>query len=386
MRWDDDRVTSGADDLVLGVGTAAWLDVDDELVLREFHPTGHAGFKLHVGVRDGVVTRAEAEVGFMHRGSEKLFESRDYRQLMMLANRHDWLSAFSSELVIALVLEEATGITPPERATWTRTLLAEANRVMATLAFLGAVAVRAEDRQAIFEARERLVHAQEVVTGGRVHPMFTRIGGVAAPITGEALEEYEGTIAELDALGSLIGDAVLSYADGLSGVSVLSPTDAIGFGASGAVARASGLDLDLRRDDPYLAYAELSDLLHVPTRDGGDARDRYAVLIEQVPVSVALMSACIERLRSLGPGLHDVPLPKTVRAPEGVTYGWIEGPLGITGCLLASVGDKLPWRMKIRSASFAHAQALQTALVGTPYDQLADAVMSFFFLVGDIDR
>ena len=79
------------------------------------------------------------------------------------------------------------------------------------------------------------------------------------------------------------------------------------------------------------------------------------------------MWACIERLRALGPGPHDVLLPKTVRAPEGVTYGAIEGPLGITGCLLASVGDKLPWRLKIRSASFANAQAMATALVGTPY-------------------
>lgn len=379
-------MTTPADDRVLGVGAAAWLDVDEELVLREFHPSAHAGFRLRVDVRDDVVQRADVEVGFMHRGAEKLFESRDYRQLMMLANRHDWLSAFSNELVIALVLEDATGITPPERATWTRTLLAEANRVMATLAFLGAVAARASARQAIFDARERLVHAQEVVTGGRVHPMFTRIGGIAAPISSASLDEYAGIIDELDAIASLIGDAVLEYADTLAGIAVLDQLSAVGFGASGAVARASGLDLDLRRDDPYLAYADLQDLIRVPVRTGGDARDRYRVLVEQLPTSTALMTACVERLRSLGPGPHDVLLPKTVRAPEGVTYGWIEGPLGITGCLLASMGDKLPWRLKIRSASFANAQAMQQALVGTPYPRLADGVMSFFFVVGDIDR
>jgi NADH-quinone oxidoreductase subunit D len=304
----------------------------------------------------------------------------------MLANRHDWLSAFSSELVIALVIEQATGITPPERATWIRTLLAEANRVMATLAFLGAVAEHAPDRQAIFEARERLVAAQEVVTGGRVHPMFTRIGGVAAPIAAEALDTYEEVVTTLQALTTLIGDAVLEYAETLRGIAVLSLEDAIGFGASGAVARASGLDLDVRSADPYLAYADLQALLGTPALIAGDARDRYRALVAQLPVSAALMSACIERLRSLGEGPHDVLLPKAVRAPEGVSYGWIEGPLGITGCLLASAGDKLPWRMKIRSASFANAQAMQAALVGTPQDRLADAVMSFFFMVGDIDR
>jgi NADH-quinone oxidoreductase subunit D len=379
-------VTSDSDRLVLGVGTAAWLDCDAELTLREFHPTAHAGCRLRVDVRDGTVQLADLGVGFMHRGSEKLFESRDYRQLMMLANRHDWLSAFSSELVIALVIEQATGITPPERATWIRTLLAEANRVMATLAFLGAVAEHAPDRQAIFEARERLVAAQEVVTGGRVHPMFTRIGGVAAPIAAEALDTYEEVVTTLQALTTLIGDAVLEYAETLRGIAVLSLEDAIGFGASGAVARASGLDLDVRSADPYLAYADLQALLGTPALIAGDARDRYRALVAQLPVSAALMSACIERLRSLGEGPHDVLLPKAVRAPEGVSYGWIEGPLGITGCLLASAGDKLPWRMKIRSASFANAQAMQAALVGTPQDRLADAVMSFFFMVGDIDR
>ncbi len=379
-------MTSAAEGRVLGVGAAAWLDADEELVLREFHPSAHAGFRLQVDVRDDIVQRADVEVGFMHRGAEKLFESRDYRQLMMLANRHDWLSAFSNELVIALVLEEATGITPPERATWTRTLLAEANRVMATLAFLGAVAERSHDRQVIFDARERLVRAQEIVTGGRVHPMFTRIGGVAAPISAAALDDYAGIIADLDSLGTLIADAILEYAESLVGIAALDRPAAIGFGVSGAVARASGLDLDLRRDDPYLAYAELTDLIGVPLHTGGDARDRYRVLVEQLPTSTSIMAACVDRLRSLGDGPHDVLLPKTVRAPEGVTYGSIEGPLGITGCLLASMGDKLPWRLKIRSASFANAQAMQAALVGTPYDRLADAVMSFFFVVGDIDR
>jgi NADH-quinone oxidoreductase subunit D len=118
----------------------------------------------------------------------------------------------------------------------------------------------------------------------------------------------------------------------------------------------------------------------------GDAAARYAVLAAQVPTGLAIMAECVERLRTLGEGPVNVLLPKSVRAPEGVAQGWIEGPLGITGCLLASVGDTMPWRLKIRSASFANAQCLSTALVGTPLDRLADAVMSFFFVVGDVDR
>lgn len=371
--------------LLLGVGMAAYLECDAVLSLREFHPSAQAGFQLAITQEDGVVTSADMRIGFMHRGFEKLFESRDYRQLTMLANRYDWFSAFSSELAIALVLESASGIVPPERATWTRMLLAEANRVTTTLAFLAAVL---DDRpqELAAKARERLITAQELATGGRVHPMFTRIGGVAAPVSEDALAAYAEEVTALEDSLTEIGDGTRAYASGLSGLAVLSHDDAIGFGTSGAVARASGLDLDLRRDDPYLAYSDITDLLAVPSRTSGDARARYEVLVEQLPSGLAIMRASIDRLRDLGPGAIDVPLPKTVRAPEGTTYGWIEGPLGISGALLVSLGDSMPCRLKLRSASFANAQAMQVALVGTPYDRLADAVMSFFLSVGDIDR
>jgi NADH-quinone oxidoreductase subunit D len=243
-----------------------------------------------------------------------------------------------------------------------------------------------ESQQVARSMRGMLVHIQEVVTGGRVHPMFTRVGGVASPISADALTDYEHLITDLTAELPRIEDAVLSYASHLGGLAVLTREQAIGYGTSGSVARASGVDLDLRRDDPYLAYEDVVDNLAVALRTTGDAQARYEVLVAQVPSSLAIMSACVDRLRSLGEGPIDVPLPKTVRAPEGETYRWIEGPLGITGCLLASVGDSLPWRMKIRSASFANAQCMVPALVGTPVEQLADAVMSFFFVVGDIDR
>jgi NADH-quinone oxidoreductase subunit D len=379
-------VTDQPEELLLGVGLAAHLAADRELVLHDGHPSGHAAFQLRVGVIDAVVTSADPQVGFMHRGSEKLFESRDYRQIMMLANRHDWLSAFSSELGIALVLETATGIVPPERATWIRMLLAEANRAAAHLSFLASVIDDADHRQQAWDLREQLLHAQEVVTGGRIHPMFTRIGGVAGPISRDALAEYAAIVAVFPAVQRRVEDAVLTHAKRLAGVAVLSHVDAVGYGTSGVVARASGVDLDLRRDDPYLAYDELADLVRVPVATAGDACTRYELLVGQLQISVAIMSACVDRLRTLGDGPVNVALPKTVRAPEGTSYGWIEGPLGPIGFLLASVGDSLPWRLKIRSASFANAQSMTTALVGTPIELLADAVESFFFVVGDIDR
>jgi NADH-quinone oxidoreductase subunit D len=303
---------------------------------------------------------------------------------MALADRHDWLSAFSSEVGVALTLEAALGITPPERATWIRTLLAEANRISASLAFLAPVAGPA--RRELEAIRERLTIIQEQITGGRVHPGFARIGGVAALVDADSLEDYTEVLATLRATHRRIVDAIAEYTDPLAGVAALSREAAVQMGTSGVVARASGLDIDLRRDDPYLAYGQLADHLVVIGRVAGDLPARYALLVDQLPVSCALMAACIDEVRRLGPGPFDVTLPKVVRLPEGTYYAWIEGPLGISGCLVVGTGEKTPWRMKIRSASFATMQAMGPALVGTRYGQLADAVMSFPVVIGDVDR
>jgi len=373
-----------ATDLLLGVGMASYLPCDAPLVLGDAHPATHPGFQLRVTVEDDVIVAADPGVGLMHRSAEKLFEARDYRQAMLLANRHDWLSAFSSEVGVALAIESALGITPPERATWIRTLLAEANRIVASLAFLAPVA--GPTRTDVDGVREHLTSIQERITGARVHPGFARIGGVATPVEPSQLAELEAVADRILALLPSVADAVSAHTASLSGVSRLSRDDAVAYATSGTVARASGFDLDLRRDDPYLAYAKLRDLLRVPVRREGDVPARYAVLVEQLPVSAALIQACAQELRRLGDGPVDVPLPKVVRLPEGITYAWIEGPIGISGALIASVGDRTPWRMKIRSASFATVQAMARALAGTPYDRLADAVMSFPFVVGDVDR
>ena len=193
-----------ATDLLIGIGAAGLLPCDAQLPLLEHHPVANPGFQLQVTVDADVVTSADARVGLMHRSAEKLFESRDLRQAMALADRHDWLSAFSSEVGVALTLESALGITPPERATWIRTLLAEANRISASLAFLCPVA--GEVRADLEALRERLTSLQEQVTGGRVHPGFARIGGVAAAIDAASLDDYSAVPATLGALQPRIAD------------------------------------------------------------------------------------------------------------------------------------------------------------------------------------
>ena len=136
------------------------------------------------------------------------------------------------------------------------------------------------------------------------------------------------------------------------------------YGASGPIARASGVDMDLRRDDPYLAYGDLQGVLRVPTRQTGDCFARFEVLREQIHVSLDLADACLDRLDSLPPGPINTRLPKVLKAPEGHTYAWTENPLGINGYFLVSKGEKTPWRLKLRSASFNNVQVLKEMLPG----------------------
>jgi NADH-quinone oxidoreductase subunit D len=367
-----------------GIGVAATLPGHEPLPLAPRHPALHPGFGLALEVGDGRVAAADPQPGLMHRSAEKLFESRDWRQGLALADRHDWLSSISSEIGMALAYEAALGITPPPRATWIRPLLAEINRITVALAVLAPVAGSA--RASAEGLRERLVALQESMTGARMHPAFCRIGGVAADVDVETLEAHVELLKDVSRSLPHVTEGVATYADGLSEVGVLTRDEAIAWGLSGPVARASGWDRDLRRDDPYLAYAEVPDVLAVPLRTAGDVPSRYAVLAEQILVSVAIALACVDELRSVPDGAIDLPLPKVIRIPEGTTYVAMEGPIGISGCLLVGDGDKYPLRMKIRSASFATLQALGSALIGTREDQVADVVMSMPVVLGDVDR
>jgi NADH-quinone oxidoreductase subunit D len=368
---------------LVAIGAARHLDADLVLDLGDLHPAQHGALQLALELDGDLIVGADARVGLLHRSAEKLFEARDYRQILMLANRHDWLSAFSSELGVALTIEAAMGIVPPVRATWSRTLLAEVNRITASLLLVGAAVAEAAP---ILGVREDLQELQERATGGRVHPMITRIGGLARPLDTRWLDDLARVLALLTDQLPAVGEAVTTAMQAYAGCAVLTTDDALSIGVSGPVARASGVDLDLRRDAALLAYPELASLIDIPVFVAGDIPARYEVLLGQIPVSIALACAAADRLRELGEGPVNVPLPKVVRVPESTSYGEFEGPLGRSGYLLSSIGEKTPWRLKLRTPSFTNVQALARSLPGTVLHALAPAVTSFFFVVGDIDR
>jgi len=383
-------------ELTVGMGAGALVTADMVLNVGPQHPATHGVLRLRLVVDGERIVTAEPIVGYMHRGAEKLFEVRDYRQIMVLANRHDWLSGFANELGVALAAETMLGMEVPERATWARTLLAELTRVLSHLVFLGSYPLELGAITPIFYAfreREELQAVLEEATGGGGHPMFKPGGGVLrddlpAGWLGRAdaaIKTVRDRLPDLETL--LVGNEIIAARAG--GVGVLTRETAAAYGVSGPIARASGLDMDLRRDEPYLAYGELfaeGGPGRVVTRTAGDGLARLECLLEQVHVSLDIAEHCVGVLGSLPQGPVNVKLPKILRVPEGHVYLQTENPLGFNGYYLVSRGDKTPWRLKLRSASYNNVSVLAKVLPGNLLSDMVSILGSMFFVVGDVDK
>ncbi|MPZ93498.1 MAG: NADH-quinone oxidoreductase subunit D [Propionibacteriales bacterium] len=389
----------------LGAGATGFRSYErgggDELATEDMvlnigpqHPATHGVLRLKLTLDGERIVACEPIVGYMHRGVEKLFEVRDYRQIIVLANRHDWLSAFSSELGVVLAVERMLGMEVPVRATWSRTLLAELNRVLNHLMFLGSYPLEIGAITPIFYAfreRETIQQVMEELSGGRMHYMFNRVGGLKEDLPAGWLDRAGAAVAAVRRRLPEIRQIILGneiFKARTQDVGQLSPELVQAYGVSGPIARASGVDFDLRRDEPYLAYDELAadGVLRVVTRDEGDCYARFSVLFDQVQVSLDLADACIEQLRSLPAGPINQRLPKILKAPEGATYCWTENPLGMNGYYLVSRGEKTPWRLKLRSASFNNIAVLPEVLGGCVVADMVAILGSMFFVVGDIDK
>src|SRR6187551_3907154 len=195
------------------VGTGAGLDTADMVLnIGPQHPSTHGVLRLKLTLDGERVVACEPIVGYMHRGAEKLFEVRDYRQIIMLANRHDWLSAFANELGVVLAAERMLGMEVPERAVWTRTLLAELNRVLNHLMFLGSYPLEIGAITPVFYAfreREVLQNVMEEVSGGRMHYMFNRVGGLKEDLPAGWAARARGAVAAVRSRMDRFDDLVL---------------------------------------------------------------------------------------------------------------------------------------------------------------------------------
>jgi NADH-quinone oxidoreductase subunit D len=351
------------------------------------HPATHGVLRIVLELDGEVIVRAEPIIGYMHRAAEKLAEYRDARQVLVLMNRHDWLSAFNNELGWIMAVEQLAGIEVPERASWIRTMLAEWNRVLNHLMFVGSYPLELGAITPIFYAfieRELVQGLMEAATGARMHFSYVRPGGLKDDLPRGWLKQSADVLAavrrKLKDFDNLVMGNEIVFAR-TKGIGVLPAETAIAYGCSGPVLQATGVAMDPRKDEPYERYADVE--FQVPVGRNGDSYDRLWVLVQRMHESCNIIEQCMDRLPA-GDFIAGK-LPKKL-ALEGEVYVRTENPLGLMGYYLVGNGKRQPYRLKMRTPSFSNISVLPAMLPGTLVPDLIAILGSVFFVVGDVDR
>ena len=352
------------------------------------HPSTHGVLRIVLELDGERIISAEPVVGYMHRAAEKMSEYRDPRQVLVLMNRHDWLSAFNNEFGWIMAVERMLGVEVPERAQWIRTMMMEWNRLLNHLMFTGSFPLELGAITPMFYAfreREMIQGLMEAATGARIHYSYARIGGLKDDLPRGFLKQSAEALAWIrkklrDFENLIMGNEIIHART--KGIGVLPPDVAIAYGTSGPVLQASGVPMDPRKDEPYAKYGEVE--FDVPVGTTGDSYDRLWVLVQRMWESCKIIEQCMDRLP---PGHYISPkLPKKMKIPEGEIYVRTENPLGLMGYYLVGDGGDYPYRLKMRTASFNNVAVIPALLPGTLVPDLIAILGSVFFVVGDIDR
>ena len=351
------------------------------------HPSTHGVFRIVIWIDGERIVRAEPHIGYLHRGSEKLCEGELYSQIITLFDRMDYIGNLNSELVFCLTVEKLMGLEIPDRASYIRVILCELNRIASHMLFYGVYGLDAGAMTPVlygFRERERIQSLFEDVTGARMMHNYIRVGGVKEDLP----DNFESRLAVLmDQLKQGIQecDDLLSqnemFLARTKGIGTISAEDAINFGVTGPMLRASGVLDDIRVSDPYCIYDRFD--FGIPVGTYGDCWDRYYVRVEEMRQSMNIIDQAMEQMEK-GPIMSSV--RRIARPPVGEVYLRTESPRGDLGVYLVSDGSDKPYRIKVRTPSFANLQALRHLLRDA---YVADAVVilgSIDIVLGEVDR
>jgi NADH-quinone oxidoreductase subunit D len=375
------------------------------------HPAAHGVLRLIMELDGEIVERVDPHIGLLHRGTEKLIEYKTYQQALPYFDRLDYCSPMCMEHSFVLAVEKLMGLEIPERAQYIRTLMAELTRIKNHMLNLGShiMDVGAMTPNLwLFEIREDLMQFYERVSGARMHANYFRVGGVREDLPEKLIVE----IGEwLDYRFKLFEDAISLVADNRIfkqrnvDIGIVSKEDAIAWGFSGPMIRASGIPWDIRRSQPYEVYDRME--FDIPVGTNGDCYDRFMVRVEEVRQSVRIAKQCLKQMPKGPIGADNKVFPprraemKTsmealihhfklytegYHVPEGQVYVATESPKGEFGVYLVADGTNRPYRCKIRPTAFSHLQAMDFMMKG---HMLADttAVLSAIDVVfGECDR
>jgi NADH-quinone oxidoreductase subunit D len=352
------------------------------------HPATHGTLRIVVRLDGEQVVWAEPVCGYMHRGYEKLTEVRTYPQVTTLVNRIDWLSSFCNEIPFILAAEKLMDIEAPPRAQWLRTIFFEMARIANLTLFLGDMAAQLGAITPVFYAfrdREYVLNLLEGASGGRFHPNFDRIGGLKEDLPRGWVDEAKGAMDRVRGYCDQLEDLLMGneiFQTRTRGIGVIPASVALDYGLSGANARASGIDFDLRRDEESpLAWKDTE--FKVWTHPDGDSFARYWVRMQEVREASLIVDQLLDGIPA-GPIMAKV--PRIIKVPAGEAWVHTENPLGEMGYYVISKGGLGPFRCKIRSASFNNTSILPWLLRGVYVPDVITILASLYFILGDIDR
>jgi NADH-quinone oxidoreductase subunit D len=395
--------------------TAHFSDaLDNEMILNmgPQHPATHGVLRLLIKLDGETVIACVPELGYLHRGYEKLAENVSYHEFIPHTDRLDYLSPLMNNTAYVLAVEKLVGIEAPKRAQYIRTIISELARISSHLLGVGALAMDVGALTVFtwsFTEREKLYDIFELLTGARFTTSFTRVGGLAHDMTPEvkqAIKEYIDQLpAKFDNCIKMLNTNRI-FVERMEGVGVITQEKAIQLGLGGPNIRGTGIEHDIRRKEPYLVYNELD--FSIPVFHGGDCLSRYYVRVNEVKESIKIVRQCLEKIPD-GPVHANAPkkvLPQKERVytkmeelihdfmlinfginpPAGEVYHAVEGSKGELGFYIQSRGEGHPWRLKIRSPSFMNLQSTPHLVEGGMISDIVAVLGSLDPVMGEADK
>ncbi|HET6552087.1 MAG TPA: NADH-quinone oxidoreductase subunit D [Dyella sp.] len=403
------------------------------------HPAAHGVLRLVLEMDGETIVRADPHVGLLHRGTEKLAESKPFNQSIGYMDRLDYVSMMCNEHAYVRAIESLMGIEVPERAQYIRTMFDEITRILNHLMWIGSNALDLGAMAVFlyaFREREELMDVYEAVSGARMHATYYRPGGVYRDLP-EHMSQYrespwhkgkdlkrlnswrEGSMLDfIEAFANDFPSKVDEYEELLTnnriwkqrtvGIGVISPEMAQAWGLTGVMLRGSGIEWDLRKKQPYAKYAEMD--FDIPVASGGDCYDRYLVRVEEMRQSNRIIQQCVKWLKANpGPVIvqnfkvappHREDMKEDMEAlihhfklftegygvPAGETYAAVEAPKGEFGCYLVSDGANKPFRVHLRAPGFAHLSSMDAFVRGHMLADVVAMIGTYDLVFGEVDR
>lgn len=391
------------------------VGTDDEQMMLNIgpsHPSTHGVLRLVVKLDGEVVTHIEPDIGYLHRGDEKIAENMTYAQFVPYTDRLDYLAPLANNVAYAYAVEKLLGVTVPKRCQYIRVICTELARISSHLLGIGCFGMDVGAMSIFlytFSEREKIYNLCECISGARFTTSYTRIGGLLNDLPPafegmlrEFLRDFPKSLEEVDLL--LTKNRI--FCDRTRDVGILTKEEAIDLGVTGPILRASGVNWDLRKTQPYSSYEDFD--FDVPTGSVGDCYDRYLVRMEEMRQSIRIIQQAMDKLPDGPVDVSDpkIVLPKKgkvltkmeelihqfvhvttgVNAPAGEVYFSAENPKGELGFHIVSKGGGVPHRLKIRAPSFVNLQAVRAMATGHMITDLVAILASVDFVMGECDR